>query len=53
MEHLSNDHKDHPNQYKNTHKLYNEMGHPILSLTETQSKLRQHDQKFPMDGNSL
>ena len=28
MEHLSNDHKDHPNQHKNSHKLCNEMGHP-------------------------
>ena len=54
MEHLSNDHKHHRNQYKNIHKLYNEMGHPILSLIETQSKLwQQDDQNFPMDGNPL
>ena len=26
MEHLSNDHKDHPNQHKNSHKLFNERG---------------------------
>ena len=36
MEHLSNDHKDHPNQQENGHKLYEEMGHPISSLLEGQ-----------------
>ena len=25
MEHLSNDHEDHPNQHENSHKLCNEM----------------------------
>ena len=28
MEHLSSDHKDHLNQHKNSHKLYDETGHP-------------------------
>ena len=28
MEHLSNDHKDCPNQRENSQKLCNEMGHP-------------------------
>ena len=32
MEHLSNDHKDHPNQHKNSHRLLDEMGHSVLSL---------------------
>ena len=41
MEHLSNDHEDHPNQHENSHKLYNEMGHPVANLMERQSKLRQ------------
>ena len=41
MEHLSNDHKDNSNQHENSHKLYNETGHLILSLTENQWKLRQ------------
>ena len=30
MEHLSNDHEDHPNQHKNSHKLCDETGHPIV-----------------------
>ena len=54
MEHLSNDHKDHPNQHKNSHKLYDETGHPIVNLMESQWKLRQqHDQNFPMEGKPL
>ena len=52
MEHLSNDHEDRSNQHKNSHKLCDEMGHPILCLLESQRKLRQqHDQNFPMVGN--
>ena len=27
MEYLSNDHKDHPNLHKNSHKMYDETGH--------------------------
>ena len=46
MEYLSNDHEDHPNQHKNSHKLCNEKGHPVLSLLGSQWKLRQHDQDF-------
>ena len=53
MEHLSNDHKDYPNQHKNSHKICNEMGHLVLSLFESQWKLRQHDQNFPMKGKAL
>ena len=48
MEHLSNDHNNHPNQHKNSHILYNETGHPIVSLMKSQWK--QHDQNFPMEG---
>ena len=52
MEHPSNVHKDHPNQPEN--KLYNEMGHPVLSLLEGQWKLiQQHDQNFPIEGKQL
>ena len=41
----------HRNQHRNNHKLYNEMGHPVLSLMENQWKLRQqHDQNFPIEG---
>ena len=44
MEHLSNDHEDHPNQLENSHKLCDEAGHPVLSLWDSQWKLRQqHD----------
>ena len=47
MEHLSNDHEDHPNQPKIRHKLCNETEYLLLSLTESQWKLRQqHDQNF-------
>ena len=54
MEHLSNDHKDHPNQHENSQKLCNEMGHPIENLMERQWKLRQqHDQAFPTEGMPL
>ena len=51
MEHLSNDHKDHPNQHENSHKLCSEMGHLVFNVMENQCKLRhQHDQNFPMEG---
>ena len=36
MGHLLNDHEDCPNKHKNIHKLWNETGHPLLSLTESQ-----------------
>ena len=49
MEHLSNDHEDHPNQHEISHKLCDETGHLVLSLLESEWKLRQqHDQNFPM-----
>ena len=54
MELLSEDHKDHPNQHENSHKLCNEMGHPVLGLLESQWKLRQqHDPNFPIVGKPL
>ena len=40
MEHLSNYHKYCPYQHKNSHKLRNEMGHPVVNLMESQLKLR-------------
>ena len=44
MKHLSNDHEDHPNQHKNSHKPHDETRRPVLSLLENQWKLRQqHD----------
>ena len=53
MEHLSYNHEDCPNQQEDSHKLYDETAHPVLSLTESQWKLRQHDQNFPMEGKPL
>ena len=54
MEHLSNNHEDHPNQHENSHKQRDKTGHPVLSLLESQWKLRlQHDQNFPMEGKPL
>ena len=54
MEHLSNDHDDHSNQHKNGHKLGDETEHIILSLRESQWKLRQqHDQNFSMEGKQI
>ena len=55
MEHLSNDHKDHPNQYDNSHKQCDEIGQPVVvNMMESRWKLRQkHDKNFPMDGKPL
>ena len=54
MGHLSNGNKDHPNQNKNSHKLCEEMGHPIVNQLESQWKRRQqHDQNFLMEGKPL
>ena len=37
-----------------SHKLCNERGHPIVSLMESQWKLRlKHDHNFPMKGKPL
>ena len=38
---ISNYHKDHPNQHENSHKPRDETGHPVLTLLESQWKLRQ------------
>ena len=45
MEHLSDDHEDRSNQHENSHKLWDETGHPVLSLLESQCKLRQQHYK--------
>ena len=42
MEHLSNDHKECPNQHKNSHKLCKKMVHHVVNLMESQWKLRQN-----------
>ena len=54
MEYLLNDHEDHPCQHENSHKPHDEAGYPVLSLLESQWKLRkQHDQNFPIEGKPL
>ena len=54
MEHLENDHKDHPDPEENSHKLINEKEQSILSLKESQWKMiQQHDQNFTMEGKLL
>ena len=54
MEHLSSDLEDHPNQYKNSHMPHDETRYPVLSLLESQWKLRQqHNQNFSMEGKKL
>ena len=52
MEHLSNDQEYHPNQHRNSHKLCDEMGHPVINLMESQWKL-EHDQNLPVEGKPL
>ena len=40
MNYLSNEYKDHPNQLKNSHKLCDEMGHPVIGkLVETETAI--------------
>ena len=55
MEHLSNDHKDCPNQPKAvSQKQCNETGHPVGNMMESQWKPRhKHDQNFQMEGKPL
>ena len=53
MKHLSIDQEKHLNQHENSCKLCNEMGHPVLSLLESQWELQQHDQNFSIKGKPL
>ena len=50
MEHLLNDHEDHPSQLDNSYKLCSETGHPIVNMTESQWKLRPD---FPDGGKAI
>ena len=46
--------EDHPNNHENSHKLCIDTGHSVLSLLESQWKLRQnHDKNYPMEGKPL
>ena len=54
MEHLSNNHEDHPNQHENGNKLWDETRRPVVNLMQSQWKLRQqHDQNFTMEEKPL
>ena len=54
MEHLSNDHKDRPNQHNNSHKLCDEEGYLVLSLTKSQWKLKKKTlSEFPNGGKAI
>ena len=54
MEHLSNDHEDSPNQQENSHKQFDETGHPVVNIMGRVWKLRQqHDQNFQMGEKPL
>ena len=54
MEHLSNNHEDHPNQHENSNKLWDETRRPVVNLMQSQWKLRQqHDQNFTMEEKPL
>ena len=54
VEHLSNDHKDYLDEHENSHRLWDETGHPVVNMMESQWKLRQqYDQNFPMEGKPL
>ena len=50
MERLSNDQEDHPNHHKNSHKLCNETGHPIVNLMETETITWS---EFPIGGKAI
>ena len=39
---LSSDHKECPNQHKNSQNLFNKMGHPVVNLMESQWKLKHN-----------
>ena len=52
MKHLSNGHKDHPNQHTNGHKPCNETRHPFVGLLESQWEPR-YDHNQPIEGKQL
>ena len=43
MNHLSDDQEDHPNQQEDSRKMFDERGLPLLSLKESQWKLRDNN----------
>ena len=46
--------RDHPNHHENSPKLCDKIGHPVLSLLESQWKLRQqHDHNFATEEKPL
>ena len=47
MEHLSNDHKNHPNQHKNSHKLHDETGHAVWCFGKSMETETSTWSEFP------
>ena len=43
------DHEDHTNQYENSHKLCNEMRHPVVKLMESETATSE----FPNGGKAV
>ena len=50
MEHLLDDHKNHPNQQENNQRLSDEKYYLPLLPQESQLKLQKNDQKSSMEG---
>ena len=53
MEHLLDDHKNHPNQQENNQRLSDEKYYLPLLPQESQLKLQKNDQKSSMEGRRL
>lgn len=53
MEHLLDDHKNHPNQQENNQRLSDEKYYLPLLPQESQLKLQKNDQKSSMEGRGL
>ena len=53
MEHLSDDHVDHPNQKANNQKMFDEKEHSPLSLKESKWRWRVRDPSRKVNHESL
>ena len=47
MEHLSNDHKDHPNQHENIQKQWDETRHPVVKFGKSMETETTMWSEFP------
>ena len=52
MEHLSTDHKDHPNQHKNSHKLYGKTASPFEFIGKSMETETTTRSEFPNGGKA-